>query len=65
MSNEEYEKLRADVNSRTCKTCRYYEFEGIDKGCVCVCDKSDYLGDWVGAQYTCMYWEDEINKDAR
>lgn len=40
-----------------CGTCKYHEFEEIDRGYVCVNDQSIALADWTEDDYVCDKWE--------
>lgn len=39
-----------------CGTCRFWQLEGIDKGCVCVNTESEHLYDWREAEDGCDQW---------
>ena len=42
---------------QNCSSCKYHYFEEIDRGYVCVNDKSEHIADWTEDDDTCEYWE--------
>ena len=49
-------KLGDDCMNKSCETCRYYEYESIDDGYVCVNSDSEYCSDWVEPEHCCEDW---------
>lgn len=48
---------------RTCNTCRYWQYENIDRGHVCCNVDSDMVTEWTDAEYSCNHWEQELEQD--
>ena len=40
-----------------CENCKYWQYEDIDRGHVCVNDKSYYLAEWTENNQSCEEFE--------
>lgn len=45
--------------NRKCRTCRYHEYEPIDRGYVCVNGDSEECTEWTEDDHSCEHWEAE------
>ena len=45
-----------------CKTCKYWQYEEIDQGHVCVNDDSYYLAEWTDKDNYCERWTPVANE---
>ena len=43
--------------NRKCRTCRYHEFEPIDRGYICVNGDAEECADWTEDDHSCEHWE--------
>ena len=41
-----------------CGNCKYYQFENITDGYVCVNGESEYVSDWTEFDHCCEDWEE-------
>ena len=57
--------LTQEIEKRKCKNCEHWQYEHIDKGHVCVNDKSLKCADWTEADDTCNYWEERKRKEKK
>ena len=57
------EMQKNDFVNRTCGTCRYHEFEPIDRGYVCVNGDSEECTEWTEDDDSCEHWEEKPSKE--
>lgn len=56
-------KNRSNMATRKCKNCRYWQYEHIDRGHICVCADSEERADWTDADFGCEHWAQELEQD--
>ena len=49
--------------NRKCRTCRYHEYEPIDRGYVCVNGDAEECADWTENDHSCEHWEEKPSEE--
>ena len=52
------EMQKGDFESeKKCGTCKYHEYEPIDRGYICVNGDAEECAEWTEDDYSCEHWE--------